>query len=58
LIDFAFGDAQQDIDRFRNAPYWAERFGDGAADKRRFGWTKFYEAAVAVLKSAAAPRRG
>ena len=49
LIDFAFGDAQQDIDRFRNAPYWAERFGDGAADKRRFGWTKFYEAIATKL---------
>lgn len=28
MIDFAFGDARQDIDRFHNAPYWAERFGD------------------------------
>jgi 5-methylcytosine-specific restriction protein B len=43
LIKFAFEGATQDIDRFRNAPYWAERFGDADPDKRRFGWTKFYE---------------
>ncbi|WP_372826341.1 AAA family ATPase [Polaromonas sp.] len=44
LIDFTFAGATQDIDRFRNAPYWAERFGDVAPNKRRFGWTTFYEA--------------
>jgi 5-methylcytosine-specific restriction enzyme B len=49
LIDFAFADATQDIDRFRNAPYWAERFGDATSDKRRFGWTKFYEAVADKL---------
>lgn len=49
LIDFAFGDAKQDIDRFRNAPYWSDRFGDGADDKRRFGWTQFYEAIASKL---------
>lgn len=30
LIDFAFDGGEQDIDRFRNAPHWAERFGDNA----------------------------
>lgn len=49
LIDFAFGNAKQDIARFRNAPSWAERFGDGAPDKLRFGWTRFYEAIASKL---------
>ena len=44
LIAFTFDGKPQDIDRFRNAPYWKERFGSAALDKRRFGWTKFYEA--------------
>lgn len=43
LIAFTFEGKPQDIDRFRNEPYWRERFGFGATDKRRFGWTKFYE---------------
>mgnify|MGYP001114139485 CR=1 FL=1 len=38
LIRFTFEDEEQDIDWFRNAPYWRERFGD------RFNWTPFYEA--------------
>ena len=28
LIDFTFNNASQDITRFRNEPFWAERFGD------------------------------
>jgi len=44
LINFAFSSGSQDIDRFRNAPYWRERFGDIAIDKIRFKWTQFYEA--------------
>ncbi|WP_035240978.1 McrB family protein [Desulfobacter vibrioformis] len=44
LISFSFEDKSQDIDRFRNAPYWRERFGDTSIDKRRFFWTRFYEA--------------
>jgi len=44
LIAFTFDGKPQDIDRFRNAPYWKERFGSAAPDKRRFGWTIFYEA--------------
>ena len=44
LISFAFEGKSQDINRFRNAPYWRERFGDRADDKRRFAWTRFYEA--------------
>ncbi|WP_232323402.1 McrB family protein [Photobacterium sp. J15] len=43
LIDFTFNNKPQDIDRFRNAPYWKERFGDTPADRQRFKWTQFYE---------------
>ena len=44
LIAFAFENKPQDNDRFRNAPYWRERFGDTPPEKRRFQWTRFYEA--------------
>ncbi|HMP71575.1 MAG TPA: AAA family ATPase, partial [Pirellulaceae bacterium] len=44
LIKFTFEGVAQDIDLFRNAPYWRERFGDTSVDKRRFQWTSFYEA--------------
>jgi 5-methylcytosine-specific restriction protein B len=44
LLGFTFDDKPQDIDRFRNFPYWRERFGDSAVDERRFKWTRFYEA--------------
>jgi len=43
LIDFTFNGASQDIDRFRNAPFWRERFGDKTVKVNRFVWTKFYE---------------
>ncbi len=43
LIAFAFEEEPQDIERFCNAPYWKERFGTAVEDKKRFGWTKFYE---------------
>ena len=49
LIAFAFDDKPQDIDRFRNAPYWKERYGSATLDKHRFGWTKFYEAVADKL---------
>jgi len=42
LIAFAFESKPQDYSRFRNAPYWRERFGDAPAEKRRFHWTRFY----------------
>ena len=44
LINFAFDNVDQDIDRFRNAPYWRERYGDGKVDQERFHWTRFFEA--------------
>ena len=44
LIDFTFSGKAQDIDRFRNAPYWFDRFGDNAPSLNAFKWTNFYEA--------------
>jgi len=49
LIGFTFEEKAQDMNRFRNAPYWRERFGDSALDKRRFNWTRFYEAVADKL---------
>ena len=49
LIGFAFEETAQDIDRFRNAPNWHERFGDTDIDRRRFNWTRFYEAVADKL---------
>lgn len=49
LIGFTFEDKAQDINRFRNAPYWRERFGDSAIDNRRFNWTRFFEAVADKL---------
>jgi 5-methylcytosine-specific restriction protein B len=44
LIGFTFEEKAQDINRFRNAPNLRERFGDTSIDRRRFKWTRFYEA--------------
>jgi len=49
LIKFTFEENPQDINRFRNAPYWRERFGDKSIDNRRFNWTRFYEAVADKL---------
>ncbi|MFK4296572.1 5-methylcytosine-specific restriction protein B [Arthrobacter sp. GAS37] len=44
LIRFAFQGQPQDLDRFRNDPAWAARFGDSElAMKYDFAWTTFYE---------------
>lgn len=43
LIDFAFNGKEQDINQFRNDPFWRERFGDVVAEDLRFKWTVFYE---------------
>lgn len=43
LVAFTFENQPQDIDRWRNEPYWRERFGDGSP-RQRFLWTEFYEA--------------
>ncbi len=44
LINFTFNDEDQDLDQFRNAPYWRERWGDITDGKARFQWTAFYSA--------------
>ena len=51
LVDFAFGEQDQDIDKFRNLPYWQDRFGDNPTADHRFPWTSFYsEFADELLK--------
>lgn len=42
LADFTFDNVPQEYDRFRNAPYWRERFGDQARETL-YPWTAFYE---------------
>lgn len=49
LIAFAFEGKQQDVDRFRNEPFWRERYGTNLPDKQRFQWTDFYEAVAEKL---------
>jgi 5-methylcytosine-specific restriction protein B len=56
LIAFAVDGKAQDIERFRNEPYWRERFGSGSPDKQRFRWTKFYEAIADKLLAHQADR--
>jgi 5-methylcytosine-specific restriction enzyme B len=49
LIAFAFEGKPQDIDRFRDEPFWRERFGTAVAASPRFEWTRFYEAVADKL---------
>jgi len=49
LINFTYKEQAQDFDKFRNAPYWKERFGDETGKQRRFEWTQFYEAVADKL---------
>jgi len=49
LIAFAFDNQPQDVARFRNDPYWLERFGDSEGKDRKFAWTSFYEALADAL---------
>jgi len=49
LLAFTFENKPQDLDRFRNAPYWRERFGDRAVNQSRFDWTRFYAAVAERL---------
>lgn len=44
LINFTFYNKPQDIDYFRNAPYWRSRYGDVANRTQLFSWVHFYEA--------------
>ena len=52
LIDFTFNGKDQNIQRFCNAPYWRERYGETHVDQHRFKWTTFYQAiADGLLKN-------
>lgn len=56
LIAFAFDGKPQDIDRFRNEPFWRERYGTTSPEKQRFEWTDFYEAVAEKLLAHAVDR--
>ncbi|MBU1218354.1 AAA family ATPase [Myxococcota bacterium] len=43
LIDFAFNNKPQDLNRFRNDPFWAERFGDTRKYASNLEWIPFFE---------------
>ena len=49
LIAFAFEAKPQELDRFRNEPFWRERYGTMSPEKQRFQWTNFYEAVAEKL---------
>lgn len=49
LIAFAFDGQPQDLERFRAAPTWRERYGDDRTQQHRFPWTDFYEAVAEKL---------
>ncbi len=44
LLRFAFEDEPQDIDGFRNRPFWVASYGDRPQDADRFAWSTFYTA--------------
>ena len=46
LIDFAFNNKPQDLERFRNYPFWRDRFATDPAELMRFRWARFYQAIV------------
>lgn len=50
LIAFTFQDKPQDIDRFRNDPYWRDRFADRSTSPQRFIWASFYQAMADALR--------
>ncbi|MBL0208789.1 MAG: AAA family ATPase [Propionivibrio sp.] len=56
LIAFAFDGKPQDLDRFRNYPFWRERYGTTSLEKQRFQWTDFYEAVAEKLLTYAGDR--
>jgi 5-methylcytosine-specific restriction protein B len=48
LQSFAFDGQHQDIDRFRNEPFWRGRLCD-LNGEQRFRWTAFHSAIAARL---------
>jgi 5-methylcytosine-specific restriction protein B len=51
LIAFTFADQPQDLNRFRNAPFWRERFGTSEPEHARFRWASFYQAMADALRT-------
>jgi 5-methylcytosine-specific restriction protein B len=49
LIAFAFDGKPQDIERFRNRPFWRERYGTASPGNPQYQWTAFYEAVAEKL---------
>lgn len=49
LIAFTFEDGEQDLTRFRNDPFWKDRFGDRDQIDERFRWAAFYSAIARSL---------
>lgn len=56
LIAFAFEGKPQELDRFRNEPFWRERFATASPQEQRFQWTNFYEAVADKLSAYADDR--
>ena len=56
LIAFAFEGKAQDVERFRNEPFWRERYGTMSPEKLNFQWTTFYEAVAEKLLTYAKDR--
>lgn len=56
LIAFAFEGKAQDVERFRNEPFWRERYGTRSPEKLNFQWTTFYEAVAEKLLTYAKDR--
>ncbi|MEB3186170.1 MAG: AAA family ATPase [bacterium] len=56
LIAFAFDGKPQDLERFRNRPFWRDRYGTSSPDHPRFQWIAFYEAVAEKLLSFAENR--
>jgi 5-methylcytosine-specific restriction protein B len=56
LIAFAFEGKAQDVERFRNEPFWRERYGTTSPEKLNFQWTTFYEAVAEKLLTYAKDR--
>ena len=57
LIAFAFSDQPQDLVRFRNDPFWRDRFATDPAELKRFRWIRFYQAIADALVPFADNRR-
>lgn len=49
LIDFTFNNHPQDINRFRNDPFWRDRFATDLSELKRYRWIRFYQAIADAL---------